>query len=398
MLEIRGKGRIRTVAEPAGAAAWRGDNARTKHSAFALSRLPAVVFAAGLVQIALAAAEVEREALRPERLREALVAASGAAPYPASEVMGRVEWAPKATIVRRALGCDNWPLTWADDDCLYGAYGDGSGFEPQLAEKLSLGLARIEGGPANFRGMNLRSATLEQRGDGARGKKASGLLMVDGVLYLWARNAANSQLAWSRDHGATWTWSGWKFTTSFGCPTFLNFGRNYEGARDEYVYVYSPDSDTAYTPADRMVLARVPKDAMADRGRYEFFQRLDADQRPVWTPAIDRRGAVFTHPGRCYRSGVSYHRGWKRYLWCQVHPESTDPRGPRFQGGFGIYDAPEPWGPWTTVFFAHPWDVGPGETSSLPPKWMSDDGRTLHLVFSGDDCFSVRRLTLGVRR
>ena len=21
----------------------------------------------------------------------------------------------------------------------------------------------------------------------------------------------------------------------------------------------------------------------------------------------------------------------------------------RFQGGFGIYDAPEPWGPWTTV-------------------------------------------------
>jgi hypothetical protein len=28
---------------------------------------------------------------------------------------------------------------------------------------------------------------------------------------------------------------------------------------------------------------------------------------------------------------------------------------------------------------------------------MSDDGRTVHLVFSGDDCFSVRKGTLGLK-
>jgi hypothetical protein len=66
----------------------------------------------------------------------------------------------------------------------------------------------------------------------------------------------------------------------------------------------------------------------------------------------------------------------------------------RFQGGFGIYDAPEPWGPWTTAYFTERWDVGPGETCSFPTKWMSADGKTLHLVFSGDDCFSVRRADL----
>jgi len=60
-----------------------------------------------------------------------------------------------------------------------------------------------------------------------------------------------------------------------------------------------------------------------------------------------------------------------------------------FAGGFGIYDAPEPWGPWTTVFFTPRWDTGPGETSSLPTKWMLPDG-TIHLVFSGDDCLSIR--------
>lgn len=38
------------------------------------------------------------------------------------------------------------------------------------------------------------------------------------------------------------------------------------------------------------------------------------------------------------------------------------------------------------------WDVGPGETASLPAKWMSPDGRKCHLVFSGDDYFSVREV------
>ena len=115
-------------------------------------------------------------------------------------------------------------------------------------------------------------------GDGETGKKASGMLMVDGVLFMWVRNAGNSQLAWSSDFGRTWTWSTWKFMTSFGFPTFLNFGKNYAGARDVYVYVYSPDSDTAYFPADHMVLARVPKGKITNRDAYEFFNGLDAER------------------------------------------------------------------------------------------------------------------------
>ena len=68
----------------------------------------------------------------------------------------------------------------------------------------------------------------------------------------------------------------------------------------------------------------------------------------------------------------------------------------RFEGGFGIYDAPKPWGPWTTAYFADKWDVGPGETASLPTRWMSADGKIVHLVFSGDDHFAVREARLMV--
>jgi CubicO group peptidase (beta-lactamase class C family) len=316
-------------------------------------------------------------------------AASLRPPYPSSNYVSRIEWAPVESIVRRAKGSDNFPLTWGDDDRLYTAYGDGWGFEPKTPEKLSLGLAVIFGTPPPFVAANLRAPTLEQKGDGAAGKKASGLLMVDGILYVLVRNAGNSQLVWSADRGRTWTWSNWTFDVSFGAPTFLNFGRNYSGARDEFVYLYSHDSNSAYTAADRMILARVHKTRLRERSAYEFLQTLE-DGRPTWTRDVARRGALFTFPGNCYRSGISYNAGLRRYLWSQTLPGNDA----RFSGGFGVYEAPEPWGPWRTVYFTERWDVGPGESSSFPTKWMSADGRTVHLVFSGDDAFSVRKARL----
>ncbi len=318
------------------------------------------------------------------------VAAENAAPYPMSQVIVGMTWAPESEIIRLAEGSDNWPMTWGDDDAQYAAYGDGWGFVPKTEAKLSLGLARVTGTPPDIEGVNVRSKTGEQIGDGKQGKKASGMLMVEGTLYMWVRNAANSQLAWSEDQGQTWTWADWRFTESFGAPTFLNFGPNYAGARDGHVYVYSFDSDSAYEPADRYVLARVPKRKLRDRAAYEFFVRLDGDG-PAWSRDIGDRGAVFEHEGECYRSGITYSAGMKRYLWCQTIQKEDA----RFEGGLGIYDAPEPWGPWTTVYFADTWDVGPGESSNLPTKWMSEDGLTVHLAFSGDDFFSVRRARFG---
>ncbi len=329
-------------------------------------------------------------------------------PYPASDI--RIEWGPADTIVRKAEGSDNWPITWADDGNLYTAYGDGWGFEPKVNEKLSLGIAKIVGGAEDFNGINIRSETGERAGQGAAGAKASGMLCVGGVLYMLVRNVGNSQVAWSEDHGSTWRWCEWKFQKSFGAPTFLNFGRDYAGARDEYVYIYSHDSESAYEPADRMVLARVHRSKIRDRGAYEFFVEREKGGGAVWSEDIEKRGAVFENPGRCYRSGISCNAGVKRYLWCQTIYRQEDMR---FAGGLGIFEAAEPWGPWRTVFYTEKWDVGPGETSSFPSKWMESQIKeqkakskdtnqksrrehTAYLVFSGEDCFSAREARLVV--
>jgi hypothetical protein len=325
-------------------------------------------------------------------------------PCPPSPAIAQLTWAPKETIRRFAPGSDNFPLTWADDDALYTTFGDGRGFQPLLPTKLSLGFARITGSPDNFTAANVRSPTGEQLGDGRRGPKGWGLLCVNGVLYLWTghadRNGAQAQLAWSKDHAKTWTFADWKFP-EFGLIGFVNHGRDNASAPDDFAYAYSHDHPRADTPADQFILMRVPDDRITDRTAYEFFTGLDAGGNPTWSPDGSRRRPVFEHEEACLRSAMTYNPGIKRYLWWQHVPRppgSPDRGDTRFEGGFGIYDAPTPWGPWTTVYFTDMWDVGPGEHGDFPAKWISPDGLTLHLVFSGDDQFSVRKAQLTLTR
>jgi hypothetical protein len=337
-------------------------------------------------------------------------------PYPLSQLITRWTWDPLEGITRSGLGpvvvedpgrrdgSDNWPLTWADDGALYVTYGDGYGFRPYLKEKLGLGFGRVTGEARSFLTENIRSETGENSAFGREGRKGSGLLMVDGVLYLWLFHAdgqgGQSQLAVSCDHAASWSFCDWRFA-EFGLCTFINFGANYAGARDHCVYVVSHDGPQADTPADQMILMRVLKYQIAQRAAYQFFAGLDGSGTPTWSSEVADRKPVFGHHDACLRSGISYCAPLERYLWWQQLPQPAghpDRGDTRFDGGFGIYEAPEPWGPWSTAFFTEEWDVGPGERAEFPTKWMSADGLELRLVFSGDDGFCVRRAVLGVER
>jgi CubicO group peptidase (beta-lactamase class C family) len=311
-------------------------------------------------------------------------------PYPPSRVVSEVRWAPPESVLRAAIDSDNWPMTWGDDDAIYTSYGDGFGFAPGAGVKLSLGFARITGPPESYQAANTRSPSGERKGDGERGLKSSGMLMADGVLYMWVRNAKNAQLAWSEDRGATWQW-GFRFEESFGSPSFLNFGKNYEGARDGFVYAYSQDGPSAYKPDDGIILARAPRNRLRDRSAWELFAGMSGG-RPSWTKEIAGREPAFEYPGRCERTDAVYHPVLKRYLLTVSY---------NHEGGWGIYEAPEPWGPWSTMFHTDDWGLGPTHGYRLPAKWFSADGKTIWLVFSGRrgpgmhyDAFCTRKAEL----
>lgn len=307
-------------------------------------------------------------------------------PYPPSPVVAGISW-DYSHMDRRAIGSDIWPLTWADDDNLYTAWGDGWGFA-QGGQKRSLGVSRIAGMPGSYFGTDLWSAI----------GKSTAILSIDGILYMmlteqdtWMRG----KLGWSTDHGQSWTFDpNWTFSEErgvFAAPGFLQFGKDYQGARDNYVYGYS-EKVREIIESD-MVLFRVPKDRLRDRSAYQFYAGLESQGSPRWTHDISQIKPIFTDPnGIGWGVQAAYNPVLGRYFMTVYHNE---------EGGWGIFDAPEPWGPWTTVAYYNHWiDSTLKFAFSFNQKWISADGKTMWMSFSGlnrYDSFNLIKGTLKMR-
>jgi hypothetical protein len=156
--------------------------------------------------------------------------------------------------------------------------------------------------------------------------------------------------------------------------TFLNFGKAYAGVPEGlagYVYFYGQKRGEM----TEIFLGRAASEKMLDRGAYEFWAGLGNDQ-PRWAADPAKARPVFTD-----RSGdlasVVYLPSLRRYLLSAFH------LGP---GQLGVFDAPNPWGLWTTVTYEQHWagmgTEGQGLTCSFPSKWVSPDGSTVWCVFS----------------
>lgn len=324
--------------------------------------------------------------------------------YPKSQLITRIIW--DKDLVKLEADGDNWPITWVDDELQITAYGDGKGFDSQNPD-LSLGFAKIFGEPPHHRGENFISDADTPEGGGPSGIKASGLLMVDDILYMFVRNYkppnsddfTNSRLAWSTNYGVNWTWAEWYFSDTFGCPEFVQFGKNYQGARDNYVYIVSQANDSAYDYSPDIVMSRIHKDRVSDISCYEFFAGLDSNSSPIWSSDITELEPIFVDPKGTQRISMTYNTALKRYILTTSH-RPTDSNATH-TGALGVFDAPEPWGPWTTVYYDENWsDNYRTYHHKFPTKWMSKDGRTMWLLFSGLDGgyynFCLRKVTLEV--
>jgi hypothetical protein len=320
------------------------------------------------------------------------------APYERSPVIAEVrfDW---STHDRRAPGSDNWPVTWAGDDHQYTSWGDGGGFGGTNRDgRVSLGVARIEGEATDYQGFNVWGGK-EPESKATFEGKSYGILSVGGVLYMWvspgsgAKGYTEARIYRSENHGASWTGANWAFTKSDGLilPTFLQFGKDYQGARDRFVYVYAnhfkrkllrltKDRLRIHQPGE-IALMRVPTTGILDRNSYEFFAGVDGNGNPRWTKDLAVRKAVFEDTnGVGWNTSASYNAGLRRYLVTTEHVASM-------KGNIGIFDAPEPWGPWTTVLYASAFGEPQIEPTAFfwnfPTKWISGDGKSFTLVFTG---------------
>jgi hypothetical protein len=114
-----------------------------------------------------------------------------------------------------------------------------------------------------------------------------------------------------------------------------------------YHYVIHPrdeKSDTIQRPGT-IYLARCDRAELMDRGAYEFFTGVQRE-KAIWTKDVSRKTAVFEDHanGTGWVLSVSYNAGLRRYLLMTDHTVAN-------RGNLGIFDAPEPWRPWTTVLY-----------------------------------------------
>jgi hypothetical protein len=323
-----------------------------------------------------------------------VICGSAGLPYPPSPTIADITF-DFSTYDRRAPGSDNWPMTWADDGHQYAAWGDGGGFGgTNSSGRVSLGVARIEGSATLHNGFNVWGGKDPENPATFNGK-SYGIISIDGVFYMWVspgsggRNYSEARIYRSTDHGASWTGANWAFAQDEGVvlPTFIQFGQDYQGARDSYVYVYAINlkdpSDLKVQKPGEIVLLRVPKDEIMSRTSYHFFSGLDSSSNPAWSSNVASRLPVFEDPlGVGWNASGSFNPGLGRYFLITEHEET-------FSGNIGIFDAPEPWGPWTTALYGSEFGAPDLEARSFfwnfSNKWLSPDGTDFTLVFTGVD-------------
>jgi hypothetical protein len=295
-----------------------------------------------------------------------VVLAVSTPPYPPSPVIAAITFHDE-TVRTLAPGSDIWPLTWGTDGHQYTAFGDGGGFGGSNRDgRVSLGVARIEGEKHNYVGRNIAGGKDAPHAAPFTGK-SEGILALGNTLYLWRDGDASSleyfkfcELWRSDDLGANWTATGVRYSTSGGdfppgdqgifAPAFCQFGPGYSGARDNFVYIYAPDSiDPTHWNVrvpGRINLLRVPRDKIESKADYRFFAGLDPSGVPRWTSEPAKRQPTWQDAaGGTHRIAVSYNPGLRRYLLSTI----TNNR----QGWFSLYDAPQPWGPWTHIHTEH---------------------------------------------
>jgi hypothetical protein len=311
-------------------------------------------------------------------------------PYPHSPIIESIAWHWE-TYTNAAPGSDLWPVAWGPDDNLYAAWGDGGGFGGSDADgRVALGFARIEGTPKSWRGVNVNGGKYpEYPASFPRKGKTTGIAFVDGVLYATVNLEdgtwpdVNHVLAWSTNSGATWSRTKWLFAKgdgNFQPAKFVTFGRDYIGLPDSlegYVYICGPKQTAHRGSGNQLYLARVRRNELREQMAYQFFQRVDGVGKAVWVADLKQAQPVFTDPNGVTPGSVVYVPGLKRFLLTCFHV------GP---GQLGVFDAPNPWGPWTTIAYYDDWggmgSQGEGLTCGFPQKWMSADGLTLWSIFS----------------
>lgn len=202
----------------------------------------------------------------------------------------------------------------------------------------------------------------------------------------------------SDDNGRSWKNIPGKNTPyflgpQFGGLAFVGFGPGYTGVPESLGdYVYAISNDDSWETGHHVRLARVPKKRVLDRKAWQFY--VGAGGEPAWSRDEERARPIHSDPGHVGHPTMTYNAALGRFLLAYSsdvvpHSLATPPAIAAATWHRArelvILEGPTPWGPWALVHHEPFWE---GEhvayLPQIPSKWLSQDGLSGTLLFSGD--------------
>lgn len=303
----------------------------------------------------------------------------------------------KSTLEKFGQGSDMWHITERGDGVLIAAWGDGPGWDGR--DDCSLGITEIRGMPPKLRGTDI--FCLKRPLAGGINRKPVAIVAVGNTIYMYYETARlnwnGARLAISYDGGHSFEWGDNNGTggrelfslkrNGFEIQGACQFGPGYTGmpARvdSSYIYLYLSDRepDGNMTAKDdktgkNVWIARVLKSRIANRSEndYEFWDGTGWSRNPANKAAIIRDS-----DGTGFNVYANYDKGLDLFLLVKNHVADNEYPA----NGLGVWVGQNPWGPFTRIyhkkFLNNMWKF----TDSFPQKWMSPDGKTVWMAFSG---------------
>jgi hypothetical protein len=351
---------------------------------------------------------------------------NGDAAYCPSSVITSMTW-NWSTGFNQQNGSDLWSITWGGDGDIYTFFGDGGGFfGSNSLGRASFGVAEIKGSapPPNtipvidssdalniYGGYNTsHPSTINGKVNDiiavGRDFYALGGIYQPGIDPGGPSGAPNHfEIVYSKGNAYSWqsNYSSWIFcsdqTSPSGfCPiAFVNSGRGNESPFDRYVYLLGSTEENFIGNGGSCActyLARVPHDQLLTKASYQVYAGEDQWGNPIWNSDWTAMQPIFIDNGpRPMPIGkMVYNSALGRFI-------AMGQGGSVNQAAF--YDAPNPWGPWTTIAY-YPSNLdhsggwgnlgdstfkgGHGDALGINfiNKWTSFDGRTMWATFSSD--------------
>jgi len=357
-------------------------------------------------------------------------------PFEPSKVITGIEF---TGFQRHYPVADTWYPSWAADGNLYSPWtdgelhGDGSYSDAIVPDTNSFGGFRtVRGksttGQAVMMGDDPLQLTLKNLGKVQAdphpygGRYPCGSLVYRGVwyygtyclspsgstkfgdmVYNWPWLGPLVGFRVSRDLGQTWEETRhtparplfgetgmWGHPVKIGAPHFVDFGKDMEHSPDGKAYLVATGAELkdsqprfanlSWITGDQIYLVRVTPapENINDANAYEFFAGPDAQGRGGWTNDFRAIKPLLEWNNNMGCVTVTYFAPLKKYLMCVTDGGNTCSRMNTY-----LLEADTLTGPWRLVTYLKDF----GEQAyfvNLPSKFISADGRTAWLCYSGN--------------